>query len=61
MEKEIQQFISYLHNIKKTSNNTEQSYKRDLTKARHFMEENGIHDVGTITEKDLDYIRKEEE
>lgn len=53
MEKEIQQFISYLHNIKKTSNNTEQSYKRDLTKAQHFFEENGIADVGKITEKDL--------
>lgn len=53
MEKEIQQFISYLHNIKKTSNNTEQSYKRDLTKARRFMEESGICDVGAITEKDL--------
>lgn len=53
MEKEIQQFISYLHNIKKTSDNTEQSYKRDLTKARHFMESDGIRQVGAITEKDL--------
>lgn len=53
MEKEIQQFISYLHNIKKTSDNTEQSYRRDLTKAQHFLEENGITDVKKIAEKDL--------
>lgn len=53
MEKEIQQFISYLHNVKKTSNNTEQSYRRDLTKAQHFLEENGITDVEKITESDL--------
>lgn len=49
MEKEIQQFISYLHNIKKTSNNTEQSYRRDLEKAQHFLEEKGITDVKEIT------------
>ena len=49
MEKEIQQFISYLHNIKKPSNNTEQSYRRDLAKAQHFLEENGITDVKKIT------------
>ncbi|MBD5545281.1 MAG: site-specific tyrosine recombinase XerD [Lachnospiraceae bacterium] len=53
MEKEIQQFISYLHNIKKTSNNTEQSYRRDLTKAQHFLEENGTTDVKRITEQHL--------
>ena len=53
MEKEIQQFISYLHNIKKTSDNTEQSYRRDLTKAQHFLEENGITDVKEITEEYL--------
>ncbi len=38
MEKEIASFISYLHNIKRTSENTEMSYRRDLTKMRIYME-----------------------
>ena len=37
MEKEIQEFISYLHEVKKTSNNTEISYQRDLLKMARFM------------------------
>lgn len=53
MEKEILQFISYLHNVKKTSNNTELSYKRDLAKMGHFLEEKGILDASEITEEDL--------
>lgn len=38
MEREIEAFISYLHNIKKTSPNTEMSYRRDLTKMRIYLE-----------------------
>lgn len=38
MEREIESFIAYLHNIKKTSSNTEMSYRRDLTKMRIYME-----------------------
>lgn len=38
MEREIESFISYLHNIKKTSPNTEMSYRRDLTKMRIYLE-----------------------
>lgn len=38
MEREIESFISYLHNIKKTSSNTEMSYRRDLTKMRIYLE-----------------------
>ena len=37
MEREVQEYISYLHNVKHTSNNTEMSYKRDLLKVCHFM------------------------
>ena len=39
MEREVQEYISYLHNVKHTSNNTEMSYKRDLLKVCHFMQE----------------------
>ena len=42
MEREVQEYISYLHNVKHTSNNTEMSYKRDLLKVCHFMQERGL-------------------
>lgn len=53
MEKEITAFISYLHNVKKTSNNTELSYKRDLEKLQHFIADKGIRNVAEISAKDL--------
>jgi len=53
MEKEINAFISYLHNIKKTSNNTELSYRRDLGKMCQYLEEKGITKVTDITEEVL--------
>lgn len=53
MEKEIYAFISYLHNVKKTSENTEMSYRRDLEKVKHFMCEQGITEVGKISSADL--------
>ncbi|HOO80281.1 MAG TPA: site-specific tyrosine recombinase XerD [Lachnospiraceae bacterium] len=49
MEKELQDFISYLHNIKKTSANTEMSYKRDLSKVEKYMAIQGLTDVTKIT------------
>ncbi len=49
MEKEIDQFISYLHNTKKTSENTEMSYRRDLNKVLKYMKEQGIAEVSEIT------------
>jgi len=58
MEKEIAEFISYLHNIKKTSNNTEMSYKRDLEKMEHFMAQRDIRNAEDVTEEALDaYIQ----
>lgn len=58
MEKEITAFISYLHNVKKTSNNTELSYKRDLEKLQHFMAEKGIRSVTAVTAEDLEsYVK----
>ena len=58
MQKEIDSFISYLHNVKKTSGNTELSYQRDLKKLRIFLEEHGIKNVSDITEATLsDYVK----
>ena len=53
MQNEIMGFISYLHNVKKKSSNTELSYKRDLCKLQNYMEERGIHSVAEITSADL--------
>lgn len=54
MESAIQNFISYLHNTKKTSGNTEVSYERDLKKmVRYFAAEQKIQDVTQITETSL--------
>lgn len=53
MDTEINAFIIYLHNVKKTSENTELSYRRDLMKVRNYMEEQGIADVAKITSTNL--------
>lgn len=63
MEKELQEFIVYLHNVKGTSDNTEVSYGRDLKKMTAFMEERGIHraeDIRTIDlESYIDFMTRE--
>lgn len=38
MKQEIEAFMLYLRDVKKTSSNTEMSYKRDLTKMRIYLE-----------------------
>lgn len=53
MEREVQEYISYLHNVKHTSNNTEMSYKRDLLKVCHFMQARGINSATAVKEQDL--------
>lgn len=53
MERDIREFISYLHNRKGTSLNTEVSYQRDLKKLAAFLNERGIHSVSEIRETDL--------
>ena len=58
MEKEINAFITYLHNVKGTSANTEMSYKRDLEKVQHFMESRGIRETAGVSAQDLeDYVK----
>lgn len=54
MEREIQDFIIYMHNIKKISENTEVSYERDLKKMKQYFEEvHNLTDVAQITETGL--------
>lgn len=62
MEKEISAFITYLHNVKNTSGNTEMSYRRDLEKVQHFLEGRGIREIKAVTAQDLsDYVKNLEE
>ena len=53
MGSEIDAFIIYLHNIRKTSENTVISYRRDLMKAQAYFKEKGIEDVRRITSTNL--------
>lgn len=49
MQKQIDSFITYLHNVKKTSNNTELSYRRDLAKVERYLAAQGVSEVSQIT------------
>lgn len=49
MEKVVQSFILYLHNVKQTSENTQMSYQRDLKKMVKYFEEQNITDVSQIS------------
>ena len=52
MEKQLKQFFKFLENDKKVSNNTLQSYKRDLEQYRNYLLTNDLK-YNKITENDL--------
>lgn len=54
MERTVQEFISYLRNIKRTSDNTVISYQRDLKKFCNYLKEKGISAAENATELDLE-------
>lgn len=57
MKDEIGQFIEYLHNVKKTSNNTEMSYRRDLNKVQAYLTARSVTDVKQVSSQMLeDYV-----
>lgn len=43
MEKHIKQFLDFLQNEKKLSNNTLQSYNRDINQYKEYLDSNRIH------------------
>lgn len=49
----IQEFILYLHNVKKTSHNTEISYERDLKKMAVWMHGQGIDSFTQVNATNL--------
>lgn len=59
MGEELEAFISYLSSIRKMSDNTIVSYRRDLNKFIAYLGEQGIREVGEVSEFDLnDYVRQ---
>lgn len=63
MKNAIQNFIDYLHNVKKTSHNTEVSYERDLRKAAAYFESQGVTEAAQLSETNLNsymlYLERE--
>ena len=61
MERQLKFFFNFLENDKKLSENTLQSYKRDLKQFRKYLEENGIH-YNRVKEEDIqNYIKEMQE
>ena len=61
MEKQLKQFFRFLEVDKKASNNTLQSYKRDLKQFREYLEEHNIK-YNKVTEQDVQgYLKHLEE
>lgn len=57
MEAILNGFITYLHNVKKKSENTVLSYNRDLTKLVNYLKAKKIKDFSEVTEEILaEYI-----
>ncbi len=53
MEEYINSFMTYLHNVKKMSENTELSYRRDLRKVDDYLRNQGVSDVKKVTSTNL--------
>ncbi len=53
MEEQVLEFINYLHNIKKASENTQLSYRRDLMKMAAFLSARGVNDALLVNEGDM--------
>lgn len=53
MEQSIDRFITYLHNVKNTSANTEMSYRRDLKKVVAFLRSRGLTELVDVKAEDL--------
>lgn len=62
MRQTVEAFILYLHNVKKTAENTTMSYRRDLQKWVSYMESLNVTDVAMISKEDLQgYVQYLEE
>lgn len=53
MVRDIEEFVEYLQNIKKTARNTVISYHRDLLQMASYLEEKGVTEVSKVTKTSL--------
>ena len=53
MKQMIESYIAYLHDVKHASQNTIQSYRRDLNKMRDYFRGNGVTDVNDVNATSL--------
>ena len=49
MERELDEFIDYLKEVKKTSHNTELSYKRDIAKLEKYLIQSGVDELSKVS------------
>ena len=57
MEKHIKQFLDFLQNEKKLSNNTLQSYNRDINQYREYLDKNNINYLKVDNEQITTYMQ----
>ena len=61
MEKHIKQFLDFLQNEKKLSNNTLQSYNRDINQYMNYLNKNNINYLKVKNEQINDYLNELQE
>ena len=61
MEKHIKLFLEFLQDDKKLSDNTLQSYKRDIEQYRDYIQENRINYLKVDGEDLQEYLKKLQE
>ena len=57
MEKQITLFLEFLQNDKKLSDNTLQSYKRDIMQYHNYVDENSINYLKADENKIKEYLQ----
>lgn len=57
MEKQIKQFLDFLQNEKKLSNNTLQSYNRDINQYKDYLSQNHINHLKVTNEQIKGYLK----
>ena len=57
MEKQIKQFLDFLQNEKRVSNNTLQSYNRDIHQYESYLSENRINYIKVDSKKISEYLK----
>lgn len=57
MEKQIKQFLDFLQNEKRVSNNTLQSYSRDIRQYESYVSQNKINYAKVDSQKIIDYLK----